>query len=168
MAHKSMNWQGFLSSNWYTYLNDDHKAIIRTAVALGEKEEELKDLEDYSFIVFLMAKVYEAFIKKYLLDFGLIDERLYRSKRFRIGRALNPDVRTSHRDEWWLYDDIVESCGAEVAQSLWSAWLEGRNRVVHSFPGEKSLYNREKMEERVSLLVNAMEMAQSCAINNGN
>lgn len=161
-----MNWQGFLSSSWYSYLNEDHKAIVRTAIALGEKEKELDDLEDYSFIVFLMAKVYEAFIKKFLLDFGLIDERLYKSKRFRIGRALNPDVRKNHRDEWWLYDDIVQSCGMDTARTLWNAWLEGRNRVVHSFPGEKTLYNRKKMEERVLLLVEAMEMAQACAVNN--
>lgn len=159
-----MNWQGFLSSNWFNYLSDEHQALVRTAAKLAGNKN-LNDLEDYSFIVFLMAKVYEAFIKKYLLDAGLIEEKLYHSKRFRIGRALNPDINKNHRDQWWLYDDVVQHCGEAVGQALWKAWLEGRNRVVHSFPGEESLYSYEKMEKRVSLIVEAMDLAQSCATN---
>ncbi|MFZ5438216.1 MAG: hypothetical protein ACOZAK_04150 [Patescibacteria group bacterium] len=160
-----MNWQGFLSSNWFSYLDAEHQALVRTAVRLAEDKELMSNLEDYSFIVFLMAKVYEAFIKKYLLDAGLIDDKLYHSKRFRIGRALNPDIRNNHRDEWWLYDDVVQHCGEAVGDALWQAWLEGRNRVVHSFPGEETLYSYEKMKKRISLIVAAMDLAQSCATN---
>lgn len=157
-----MNWQGFLSSSWYLYLDNEHQALVRTAVKLADNKDLIANLEDYSFIVFLMAKVYEAFIKKYLLDVGLISDKLYHSKRFRIGRALNPDIRSNQRDEWWLYDDVIQHCGQEVGEALWAAWLEGRNRVVHSFPGEEPLYSYEKMESKVSLIVKAMDLVRPC------
>ncbi|MBT4124328.1 MAG: hypothetical protein HN981_04580 [Candidatus Pacebacteria bacterium] len=161
-----MNWQGFFSSNWYSYLDEDHQALVRTAVSLMERQLVTDDLEDYSFIVFLMAKVYEAFLKKYLFDSGLISDNSYHSKRFRIGRALNPDVRKNHRDKWWLYDDIVDFCGEELGDILWKNWLEGRNRVVHSFPGEKNiLLSLDQVEKKVKNIVTAMEMAQECAMN---
>jgi len=161
-----MNWQDFISSNWFKYLEPDHQAIVRTAIKLLEKHQEQNELEDYSFIIFLMAKVYEAFIKKYLLDSGLIDFSLYKSKRFRIGRALNPDVRKNQRDHWWLYDDIVQSCGEEVADALWKTWLECRNRIVHSFPGEHTLFSLAEAEKKVLQITKTMEMAQSCATYN--
>lgn len=161
-----MNWQDFFTSNWYSYLDEDHQALVRTAVTLMEKQSVKDDLEDYSFIVFLMAKVYEAFLKKYLFDSGLISDNSYHSKRFRIGRALNPDVRNNHRDKWWLYDDIVDFCGKELGDILWKNWLEGRNRVVHSFPGEKNiLLSLDQVEKKVKNIVMAMEMAQTCAMN---
>jgi len=162
MAYLPMNWQGFLSSSWYQYLDNDHQAIIRTAVKLAENEALVGQLEDYSFIVFLFAKAYEAFLKTYLLNLNLIDENLYNSKKFRIGRALNPDVSANHRDEWWLYDDVSRQCGEEVAHSLWIAWLEGRNRVVHSFPGEDPLYSLEKMKKKITIITEAMDVAASC------
>jgi len=161
-----MNWQDFISSNWFKYLEPDHQAIVRTAIKLLEKQKDLGELEDYSFIIFLMAKVYEAFIKKYLLDSGLIDFSLYKSKRFRIGRALNPDVRKNQRDHWWLYDDIVESCGKDVGDALWNTWLECRNRIVHSFPEEHTLFSLAEAEKKVLQITETMEMAQSCAIYN--
>jgi len=162
MAYLPMNWQGFLSSDWYQYLDQDNQALVRTAVKLVVNKDLLGKMEDYSYIVFLFAKVYESFVKKYLLAKGLIDEQLYNSKKFRIGRALNPDVSVNHRDEWWLYDDVLKHCGETVAKSLWNSWLEGRNRVVHSFPGEPSLYSLEKMQQKVLAIVDTMNLAASC------
>ncbi|NCN45311.1 MAG: hypothetical protein COU63_01155 [Candidatus Pacebacteria bacterium CG10_big_fil_rev_8_21_14_0_10_36_11] len=163
-----MNWQDFLTSKWFIGLDAEDQVLVRTAVNLWEKKDSLGEIGDYSFIVFLMAKVYESFIKKYLFDAGLISSELYHSKRFRIGRALNPDVSQNHRDEWWLYDDVVRHCGLEMGNSLWEAWLEGRNRVVHSFPGEDSLISINQAESKVKMLVTTMEKAQVCVAEHKN
>ena len=159
-----MNWQEFLSTEWYRYLDDEHKALVRTTITLLEKHESLGQLEDYSFLIFPIAKVYEAFLKRYFLDAGLITQDSYYSKRLRIGRALNPDIRVQHRDEWWLYDDIVRHCGKEVGDELWKAWLEGRNRTVHSFPGETPLTSLATAEKRIQHMSTTMELALKCAL----
>lgn len=91
-------------------------------------------LTDYAQIVFPASKAYEGFLKMYLFKLGLISKETYRSKRFRIGRSLNPDVYPNQRDEWWLYDDVEQQCGKAVARQLWNAWLDCRNRLFHYFP----------------------------------
>lgn len=159
-----MNWQEFLSTEWFRYLDDEHQALVRTTLSLLEKHTSPEEFEDYSFIIFPMAKVYEAFLKKYFLDAGLITQDSYFSKRLRIGRALNPDIRVQHRDEWWLYDDIVRHCGKEVGDELWKAWLEGRNRTVHSFPGENPLTSLDAAKKRIQQMSTAMELALECAL----
>jgi len=109
-----------------------------------------------------MAKAYEGFLKKYLLDLGLIDEKTHDSRRFRIGRALNPDVHRNQRDEYWLYDDIEHICGKPLAKQLWQTWLECRNRVFHFFPQEKGKIDLENARKKLDIMTETMENAVSC------
>jgi hypothetical protein len=121
-------------------------------------------LSDYSFIVFPAAKAFEGFLKDYLLSMGLISKETHQSKRFRIGRALNPDVPQNQRDVWWLYDDVSHTCGEETARHLWTTWLECRNHVFHFFPGEKSSMTLERAAQHLAQIEHSMELATQCIL----
>lgn len=151
---------------WFAYLEKEQQELIRTALTLIEKKDKIADLSDYSFIVFEMAKAYEGFLKKYFLQFGLISKRTYQSKRFRIGRALNPDVRPQHRDEDWIFDDVVKKCSRELANELWNTWLQCRNRVFHYFPGgTQTTLSFSEAEKKVEIVVQAMKNAMTCLLS---
>jgi len=174
--------QDFLLQPFFQYLSKWQKNLVRTSYLLLEREQKLpyfkfveckpedeacvrEPMGDYSFIVFPMAKAYEGFLKKYLFDLGLISQHTYEGKRFRIGRALNPDIYENHRDEYWLYDDVVKRCGKDTAQALWNTWLTCRNRVFHFFPKEKGYLSLAQAEKRLDMIKNAMSKAINC-INN--
>lgn len=164
--------QDFSSQAWYQYLTDWQQELVKTAIQLLEQDEEkvatndpIDDFIDYAYIVFPMAKAYEGFLKKYFYDFGLISKKTYFGKRFRVGRALNPDVRQQQRDRYWIFDDVVRLCGEETAREMWQTWLECRNRVFHFFPDEKGKLSREQAEEKLSMLVLTMDHAVQCIEN---
>lgn len=147
----------------FSYLDYWQQQQVRLAFSLWQREKATKThFVDYSYIVFPMAKAYEGFLKQYLLDLKLITPEVFRSKRFRIGRALNPDVKQSQRDEWWLYDEVEEVCGRVVAREIWDAWLTCRNRVFHYFPDRESGLSLEQAGHYLRILFEVMEKALSC------
>src|SRR5476651_572464 len=102
----------YYTQDWYVSLTSWQKELVRTSLELLSREERTQsNFADYSFIVFPMAKAYEGFLKDFFYKVGLITEQTYNDKRFRIGKAINPDINPSHRDEEWLYDGIVRMCG---------------------------------------------------------
>lgn len=120
----------------FNYLDSWQQQLVRLSFTLWQREYHTgTNFVDYSFIVFPMAKAYEGFLKKFLLESKLINQQMFNSRRFRIGRALNPDVRKDQRDEWWLYDDVSQFLGPGLSRQMWNAWLTCRNRVFHYFPG---------------------------------
>ncbi len=143
-------------SPWYQYLDDCQRALAETSFALLDKAKELHDLKDYSFIVFPMAKAYEGFLKKVLFDRNLIDKNTYEGRKFRIGRALNPDVRNHQRDEDWFYDDMAEIFGNEVAREMWNAWLMCRNHVFHYWPDCEQFLTIAEVKERLQMMTEVM------------
>jgi hypothetical protein len=168
--------QEFSSQVWYSYLTDWQQELVETAEKLLKREknrigaEQIESadffLDDYAFIVFPMAKAYEGFLKKYFFDFQLIDKKTYFGKRFRVGRALNPDVRQHQRDKYWIFDDVVDLCGVGVARDMWETWLECRNRVFHFYPDEKGKLSIEDAEKKLAMMAETMTQAVSCM--NGN
>ncbi len=153
----------FKSANWYSYLTSWQIQLVDVVANLIEKYQQEQDtLEDYSFLVFPMSKAYEGFLKKFLFDFNLIDKATYEGHRFRIGRALNPDVSKHQRDIYWLYDDVAKICSPETARNLWQAWLQCRNRVFHFFPKDKGLLTYEDALERIDQVSQAMSAAVAC------
>ncbi|MEX0895874.1 MAG: hypothetical protein WDZ94_02955 [Patescibacteria group bacterium] len=153
------------SKPWFKYLRKPQQELVRLSVLLYERERRSTVvLSDYSFVIFPMSKAYEGFLKQYLYDCELIDERTYHSRRFRIGRAINPDVRENQRDEYWLYDDLVHMCGKPLAQQLWQTWLTCRNRVFHYFPNRKLLFSFEIATEYVQLITETMQDAHTCQL----
>lgn len=176
--------QDFSSQVWYSYLTDWQQELVKTSEMLLEREKGVwgmgygvlskennhepvpnTELPDYSYIVFPMSKAYEGFLKKYFFDFQLIDKKTYFGKRFRVGRALNPDVREHQRDKYWIYDDVVELCGVGVARKMWDTWLECRNRVFHFFPDEKGKLSLNDSERKLAILADTMTQAVSCMNN---
>ncbi len=122
------------SQAWFLYLDEPQKRLVEIAQDLWRQEKMLKNqFADYSFVVFPMAKAYEGFLKKFFYDMGLIDERDFKSKHFRIGRALNPNLKNYFQDERWVWDDVSRVCGSKTADRLWNAWTECRNHLFHYF-----------------------------------
>lgn len=156
----------FLESDWFRALRPHQQELFRLSVMLHEREERSQtSFSDYGFVVFPGAKAYEGFLKQYLYDLELITERTFNGRRFRIGRAINPDVRIEQRDEFWLYDDIEHMCGSELAQTLWDTWLTCRNQVFHYFPDRKVTINLETAGEYITLIGTSIEAAHQCQID---
>lgn len=154
-------WQG---EPWFEYLGPKQQQLVLLAFQLLEREKELQsNFIEYAFIVFPMSKAYEGFLKQYFFELALIDTGTFEGKRFRVGRALNPDIRRSQRDEFWLYDDLEHLCGEPMARELWETWLECRNRVFHFFPaGKEPTVTLERAETLLNRVREAMEQAVAC------
>ena len=152
-----------LNGSWSSYVLPELRDFVSISLGLYEREyDEESELTDYSFIVFPMAKAYEGFLKQYFLDLGLISESTYFSRRFRIGRALNPDVQENQRDKWWLYDDVARQCGAGTAQTMWTTWLESRNRIFHFFPKKHQRVTLAQAGQHLATIAESMRQAITC------
>ena len=161
----------FEGEQWFTYLSEGQKDLVKQAYDLLERFErrstksETPEPHDYSFVVFSMAKAYEGFLKKFFLEAKLIDRKTYEGDRFRIGKALNPDLPQRFRGRWWLYGPLTEACGDEkVPQKLWRAWKECRNRLFHFFPRHKHFIDLAEAKERIEQLKIAMKEAIACGV----
>jgi len=153
----------FQTRNWYQFLTDRQKKLIDvTEQLVNHYAEQDQYLEDYSFLVFSMSKAYEGFLKKLLFELKLIDKKTYFGRRFRIGRALNPDLPKRLRDEYWLYDDVGRLCSQKAAIQLWDGWLHCRNKVFHFFAQDNSLLSYNEALQKIQKLDHAMGTAVEC------
>lgn len=145
------------SAAWYEYLDECQQELVSVSFSLVNRRNELSDLRDFSFMVFPMAKAYEGFLKKVFFDMQLINKETYEGRRFRIGRALNPDVRSYQRDNDWLYDNVESRFGVDLARQLWNTWLVCRNRVFHYFPDCTQFLNFDEAIKRIEMMEQAMQ-----------
>lgn len=153
----------FEKKDWFTFLNDHGKRLALLSKSLYERELRLQSgYESYSFVVFPLAKAYEGFLKYYLREMNLLSNTLYSDKKFRVGRAINPDVSLSHRNEWWLYDDVERLCSRTIARSLWNTWLECRNKMFHFYFDDETLLPLDVAEKKLMQLSRTMEEAMKC------
>lgn len=151
---------------WFSQLPKDQQELIELSIVLYEREQKMDvTLTDYSFIIFPFAKAYEGFLKQYLYDLQLISQKTFEGKRFRIGRALNPDIRDNQRDEFWLFDDVSRMCGEQLARALWETWLECRNRTFHYFPSRNVRLNLTAVASQLQLLDETITNAHQCKID---
>lgn len=144
-------------SPWYEYLDKCQQELVSISFSLVNKSESLSNLKDFSFMVFPMAKAYEGFLKKVFYDLQLINKETYEGRRFRIGRALNPDVRTHQRDDDWLYDNVESRFGKQLARQLWDTWLSCRNRVFHYFSDCEQFLSFNEACARIEMMKQAIE-----------
>lgn len=161
--------QDLTDSPWFHFLEEDQQQAVFLTFELLDREKKLgSNFSDYSYVLFPMAKAYEGFLKKFLFQQNLISQEVYAGRKFRIGRALNPDISPNQRDQWWLYDDVERSCGPDLARDIWNAWIECRNHVFHYFPNYHNELSLQKVEQKVSLLVQVFEESQRCIVKGKN
>lgn len=152
----------------WSFLDPEQKDLITDAdhlLLLTDSDKRI--LTDYSFLVFPVAKVYEGFLKKIFYKNGLINEDQFKGQRFRVGKALNPML-----DKLFPQDSIYSRLDAlshdkTLAPELWNAWREGRNLLFHYFPDQLRCISRNEAEEKINLILKAMERSMVClAISN--
>lgn len=154
------------TQNWYISLPVWQKELVRTSLELYSREERLQsNFGDYSFVIFPMAKAFEGFLKTYFYSLGVISREVYLNKHFRVGRALNPDVRPEHRDNQWVYDRLGELCGREFTRQMWDTWLECRNQVFHYFPDNQRRLTLHDAALKIEQMAVVMEKALECTQN---
>lgn len=152
-----------IHEHWFDQIPERPKTLLTLALDLYQREvDENTDLPDYSFVVFPAAKAFEGFLKHYFFTQGLITKRTYEGKRFRIGRALNPDIHPKGRDEYWLYDDVSHKCGSEIAVELWDTWLTCRNQVFHFFPLKDSKLSLPQAQLKLEKVLSAVRATVLC------
>jgi hypothetical protein len=123
-------------------------------IALGEKEK-----HDYGFVVFPLAKSYEGFLKKVLLDMRMITKQQYNREYFRIGKVLNPNLPKRYR-AGWVFGKLVNACGGEhLPLTLWEVWKKARNKIFHFFPDHQEFISLAEARELVTELMGGMEAA---------
>jgi hypothetical protein len=120
-------------SQLYEYLSPQQRVLagdgeFLVSDSIGHKNEEPTD---YSYLVFPFAKMFEGFLKQLFLDLGFIEEGMYYSDRFRIGKALSPNYSNYAGS---VYGQVEKKYGKALATRLWHVWKEGRNLVFHYFP----------------------------------
>lgn len=144
----------------YQYLTDDLRELVGDCEKLiAEAQSQPQKLADYSYLVFPVAKMYEGFLKKLLLDLGLISESQYYSEHFRIGKALNPNLEGHLRLES-VYDKLCQHlAGHELADELWQAWKRGRNLLFHYFPGKLTRVSLGEAVVTIKFVLEVMEKA---------
>jgi hypothetical protein len=142
-----------MTKKWYQYLGEELRPLALESLTLLQRErQDPGRFPNYDFVVFPLAKAYEPFLKTFLFQLNLIDERTYNSKKFSIGRALNPDVQLGQRDEAWYYDDLARALGEPVAREVWQTWLV-RNRLFHLYPGEVQTTDLETAANMIEQLI---------------
>jgi hypothetical protein len=152
----------FTSQNWFLKLPLIQQQLITTSfILLDEAKQRSTIFFDYSYILTPAAKAYEGFIKDLVFSLNLIAEKRYLGKRFRVGRALNPEYAKDDPDGFEaLYDDLTKLCGGEmIASQLWNTWLECRNRVFHYFVNKQATWNIFEVEERLNMIIKTIEEA---------
>jgi len=148
---------------------EDQKKLLLESLILFEREKNKKDVfEDYSFLVFPAAKAYEGFLKKLFLDLGFISQDDYEGNRFRIGRALNPNLDTEYRSES-VYDKLADFCnGRALPDRLWETWKNSRNLIFHWFPKHKNFISKKEAWDRINLILDSFDDAfKACKIDRG-
>lgn len=159
-------WWSYIEGDLQELLDEAH-LLLKTLVGMGaDLPGGKREFHDYSFVVFPAAKAYEGFLKKLFLDLGFITEEDYNGKHFRIGKALNPSLEKEIR-RLGVYDKIVKYCqGHELADRLWQTWKISRNLTFHWFPNEKNAISLKEAEDRILMIVEAIDQSfKECQIN---
>ena len=154
-----MNIDELSKKPWWNYIEGDLRELLTESILLVEETKDWESkFHDWSFVVFPAAKAYEGYLKKFLLDMGLIGEKDYFGKHFRIGKSLNPSLPKKLREEDWVYEKLSRFCkGKSTPDLLWETWKNSRNLVFHWFPDRKNVLSRKNAIDRISSVINAID-----------
>lgn len=152
--------KGFLGT-YLASLIADGENLLKTV------EESNSYFTDYSFLVFPFAKAYEGFLKDLFFRLGIISEREYAGHRFRIGKALNPELEKRFRHRESVYDRLANYCpGSNIANELWDVWKRGRNLTFHYFPQNHHKLSLQEAKYLIIDILGIMERAlRECKVS---
>jgi len=156
---------------WWDYIHEDLRELLNQSVLLisifanGKYDDE--KFHDFSFVVFPAAKAYEGYLKTLFKDLNFINETDFYSKRFRIGRALNPALEKDLRENESVYDKLANYCRSkDLPNTLWETWKNGRNILFHWFPNETNAISYDEAAKTVNQILDAMDLAfEECKID---
>lgn len=147
-----MNPQLFIDAK--SFLKNDQDQLIDDVQNVLKYLQD-NHINDYSFVVAPAAKAYEGYLKDFFFDLDIIDENSYHSDRFRVGKTLNPSLRYKRYSIFKKLADLHDD-GEQLAETLWSAWKQGRNEIFHYFPGNVKKLTITEAEDRITLILQAI------------
>jgi hypothetical protein len=118
--------------------------------------QEENSFEDYSFVVFPFSKAYEGFLKRIFFEAHFISGHSYRSKYFRVGKVLSPNLMKKLGQNS-VYKKLLETMGKDGADRVWDAWKTCRNEVFHYFPESHYHIDFTGAKERIKQLLDVCE-----------
>ena len=153
--------------DWFHNLDQTQQELVRITLTLLEREQEKpSDFNDYSFLVFPLAKAYEGVLKQFFYDLGIISKEAYQNRYFRIGKALNPDLNKQYRDSDWVVEDLDRVCQSgqdePLSQILWQQWQRCRNSLFHYLPDETNCISLTQAENLIKSLFHTLALLTRC------
>lgn len=144
--------------SYWDYLSPHQQDLIREGGFLYQEifATNTYSFRDYSFIVFPFAKAFEGFIKKFLLDIGLITIEQYNSDHIRIGKLLSPERLNNRMYSSSIYTQLSDSIGSVTAEKLWLTWKYCRNQVFHYYPHNSKSIDLIGAKERIHMILTTM------------
>lgn len=143
-------------TNWWMYMDEPMHDLMRESFDLLKLEN---NYHDYGFAIFPAAKAFEGFLKKLFYNLEVISKQQYMGDRFRIGKALNPNLPKRYQHDW-VFDKLTDYCGGtHTPLLLWEAWKQCRNAVFHYYPDHARLTTREEAHEKLNMITEAMAKA---------
>jgi hypothetical protein len=152
----------------WMYMSQDIKDLIEDGELLLNfvlDNKDKTDISDFSFLVFSFAKAYEGFLKKFLMDLGMITHDEFYGDEIRIGRILNPKYMKEHGNVINKMCDHSEGL-KNLSELLWLAWKKGRNRVFHYFPHNFRKLSYEEADEIIDEMMDVMaKCVEHCKVS---
>ncbi|MEK7504633.1 MAG: hypothetical protein AAB550_04015 [Patescibacteria group bacterium] len=143
-------------TNWWAYMDEPMRDLIRESIDLLKIDN---NYHDYGFVVFPAAKAFEGFLKKLFYNLEIITKQQYQGDRFRIGKALNPNLPKRYQHDW-VFDKLTDYCGGtNTPLLLWEAWKQCRNMVFHYYPEHAKMTTRQEAHEKINLITESMAKA---------
>lgn len=164
----SINLQAIYQKKWFLTLDSVQQEYFKQSIfLLNDAHTHNLLYYDYSYIVMPASKAYEGYVKDLLKNMGLISTSQYQGKRFRVGKALNPQLEKNPRlKKEALYDELSYYCHDQsLADQLWFTWKECRNQVFHYFQGSLSLINLQHAEKLLTqIIITVRDTHGSCLV----
>jgi hypothetical protein len=97
---------------------------------------------------------------------GFITREQYIGRRFRIGRALNPELERKYKIKEGVYDKLSDYCNDQgLSEKLWLTWRESRNKLFHWFADEENVVSYPEAKKRIEMIIDAIDSVYtSCDI----
>lgn len=148
---------------WFAKLPITQKELLsQSFYLLDDVHFFQKTFFDYSFLVMPAAKAYEGYLKDKFLKLNLISKKRWEGHRFRIGKALNPELAKQDPDGFErLYDDLERIYGNQTAQCSWQTWKLCRNRVFHYFNKEKQAISLTEAKQRLQMIIDSIDQLEN-------